>query len=95
MTSGVIVQVGVSSEGVPKRTVPEAAVGAGGLAGDSFDHPNIHGGSRQAILLITEEGIDELTALGYKLLPGCVGREPHDARTGQASHPNRTTLPSG
>ena len=73
MTSGVILQVSVSRGGIPKRPIPMADVGLGGLSGDAWDHPDIHGGIRQAILLITAEGIGELAALGFKLYPGALG----------------------
>jgi len=35
--------------------------------------PEFHGGARQALLLITSEGIEELTALGFPLYPGALG----------------------
>ena len=79
MTSGVIVQISVSRGGIPKRPIPAADVAVGGLAGDAWDHPAIHGGIRQAILLITEEGIRELAARGFDLYPGALG-ENHTTR---------------
>jgi len=73
MTSGVILQVNVSRGGIPKRPVLHGDVGLDGVAGDSWDHPNIHGGTKQAILLVTAEGIEELKALGFHLYPGALG----------------------
>jgi hypothetical protein len=70
MTTGIIVQINVSRGGVPKRPVAKADVVIQGLVGDSWDHPNIHGGTKQAVLSITAEGIDELSALGFPLFPG-------------------------
>ncbi|MGD1091292.1 MAG: MOSC domain-containing protein [Bryobacteraceae bacterium] len=70
---GCIVQINVSRGGVPKRAVAEAEVTPLGIAGDVCAHPEIHGGPRQALLLITSEGIEELTALGFPLYPGALG----------------------
>jgi MOSC domain-containing protein YiiM len=44
-----------------------------GIVGDSWRHPQIHGGPRKAILLITAEGIEELAAQGFPLYPGALG----------------------
>jgi MOSC domain-containing protein YiiM len=71
--SGSIVQVSVSRGGVPKYAIPEGDLGPLGIAGDDFNHPQIHGGPRQAILLLSSETIAELTAQGYPLYPGALG----------------------
>jgi len=68
-----VVQLNISRGGVPKRAVAEAEVTSLGLTGDSFAHPEIHGGSRQALLLVTSEGIDELIAAGFPLFYGALG----------------------
>jgi len=70
---GVIVQVSASGGGVPKRPILEGRLGVEGLAGDGWDHPNIHGGRKQAALLITVEGIEELAAQGFPIYPGALG----------------------
>jgi MOSC domain-containing protein YiiM len=70
---GSVVQINVSRGGVPKRAIPEAEVTTLGLTGDSFAHPSIHGGPRQALLLITSEGIDELVKLGFPVFYGALG----------------------
>lgn len=44
-----------------------------GLAGDAHAHPQIHGGPRQALLLIASETIDELKARGYPVFYGALG----------------------
>jgi MOSC domain-containing protein YiiM len=44
-----------------------------GLAGDACAHPAIHGGRRQAVLLIAAEVIDELKSLGYPVYYGALG----------------------
>jgi MOSC domain-containing protein YiiM len=71
--SAIVLQVNTSSGGVPKRAIDEATFTRDGLAGDAWKHPHIHGGPRQAALLITIEGIEELTALGFPLYPGALG----------------------
>jgi MOSC domain-containing protein YiiM len=70
---GCIVQINVSRGGVPKRAVAAADVTPLGLAGDICAHPHIHGGPRQALLLITAEGIDDLKAMGFPLYYGALG----------------------
>ncbi len=44
-----------------------------GITGDVQAHPEVHGGPRQAILLITSEGIDELKEQGFALYHGALG----------------------
>ena len=58
---------------MPKRAIPEGDVTPLGIAGDAYNHPEIHGGPRQAVLLISSEAIAELNALGYSLYPGALG----------------------
>jgi MOSC domain-containing protein YiiM len=70
---GTIVQIGISRGGVPKLPVPEASLGPLGLEGDSQAHPQIHGGTEKAVLLVTLEGITELIERGYPLFPGALG----------------------
>jgi MOSC domain-containing protein YiiM len=53
--------------------VPEGEIGPQGIAGDDYAHPQVHGGPRQAILLISSEAIAELVAQGYPLYPGALG----------------------
>lgn len=73
MHSGCVLQVSISRGGVPKRAIPEGDVTPLGIAGDAYNHPEIHGGPRQAVLLISSEAIAELNALGYSLYPGALG----------------------
>ena len=70
---GHIVQINISRGGVPKRPIPEGAITPLGLEGDSCAHPEIHGGTRQAVLLIAAETVDELIARGYPLYYGALG----------------------
>lgn len=68
-----VVQISASNGGVPKYPLALGHVTANGVAGDRQAHPNIHGGPRQALLLITSEGLDELKVQGYPLYPGALG----------------------
>jgi MOSC domain-containing protein YiiM len=71
--TGSIVQINVSPGGIPKRPIAEAEVTPEGIRGDSWAHPQIHGGPIQALLLVTNEGIEELIAQGYPLFAGALG----------------------
>jgi MOSC domain-containing protein YiiM len=68
-----VVQINISRGGLPKRAIREAEVTALGISGDGFSHPYIHGRPHQAVLLITSEGIDELSAQGLPLFYGALG----------------------
>jgi len=70
--TGVIVQVNVSAGGIPKRAIASAEVSEAGIVGDAWRFP-YHGGQRQAVLLITNEGIEEVVSLGFELFPGALG----------------------
>jgi len=70
---GSVLQINISPGGIPKRPVPEALVTRNGIAGDSWNHPKIHGGPRQALLLIASESIAEIAALGYPVYAGALG----------------------
>jgi MOSC domain-containing protein YiiM len=71
--TGAIVQINISPGGVPKRPIAEGQVTPQGIRGDSWAHPQIHGGPNQALLLITNEGLGELIAQGYPVFPGALG----------------------
>jgi MOSC domain-containing protein YiiM len=68
-----VLQINVSSGGVPKRPTLFGEITPNGVAGDRHAHPGIHGGPRQAVLLITSEGIEELKNDGFPLYPGALG----------------------
>ena len=68
-----LIQISVSPGGVPKRPIPSGIVTPLGITGDGHAHPEIHGGPRKAILLVTSEGIDELKAQGFALYHGALG----------------------
>jgi MOSC domain-containing protein YiiM len=71
--TGSVAQLNISLGGIPKRPIPQAMVTPLGLEGDRCAHPEIHGGPRQALLLISAEGIDELIAGGFPLFYGALG----------------------
>jgi len=73
VTSASILQINVSPGGVPKRPIPNGIVTPMGITGDGHAHPQIHGGPRKAILLITSEGLDELKEQGFALYRGALG----------------------
>jgi MOSC domain-containing protein YiiM len=68
-----IIQVSVSRGGVPKRAVPGAMITSLGLEGDSWAHPNIHGGPQQRVLIIAAEVVDELASRGFPVFYGALG----------------------
>jgi MOSC domain-containing protein YiiM len=70
--TGIIVQVNVSQGGIPKHAIPSGELTPAGVAGDSWRY-RFHGGPKQAVLLITLEGIEELVAQGFPLHPGALG----------------------
>jgi MOSC domain-containing protein YiiM len=68
-----VLQINVSNGGVPKRPILFGDITATGVVGDRQAHPQIHGGPRQALLLITNEGLEELKRDGFPLYPGALG----------------------
>ena len=88
--TGSIVQVSISRGGLPKLPVAEGMVTPLGVEGDWHNHPRFHGGPTRALLLICEEVIESLTALGYPLFSGAMGEnvtirgiDHRQMRTGQ------------
>jgi MOSC domain-containing protein YiiM len=70
---GSVLQISVSNGGIPKHTIAQGTVTSLGLEGDGHANPRFHGGPRQALLLITAEGIEELAAAGFPAVPGTLG----------------------
>ena len=70
-----VVQINISPGGLPKLPIqqPESIVHRLGIEGDAVAHPQFHGGPRQALLLITEEGIEELKQMGFPVYAGALG----------------------
>ena len=73
MHSASVLQINVSAGGIPKRPIPEGIVTPLGITGDGHAHPEIHGGPRKAILIITSEGIEDLKKQGFQLYSGALG----------------------
>ena len=70
--TGTVLQVNVSQGGIPKRAIPSGELTPAGITGDAWRY-RFHGGPKQAVLLITLEGIEELVAQGFPLSPGALG----------------------
>lgn len=70
---GTIVQINISLGGLPKRPVSGGFIASLGIEGDRQAHPGIHGGPRQAILLIAAEVVEELQRRGYPVAFGSLG----------------------
>lgn len=70
---GRILQVNISPGGLPKRPVPLGIVTPLGLEGDGHRHAHIHGGPRQALLLMAAEAIEDLRGKGYPVEYGSLG----------------------
>ena len=68
-----VLQVNASAGGVPKLPIPQGEVTHSGLAQDRHAHPSLHGGARQALLLITAEGTEELRCAGFPVFDGALG----------------------
>jgi MOSC domain-containing protein YiiM len=70
---GVIVQVNISTGGLPKRAMVEGWIAPLGIEGDLHAHPKFHGGPRKAILIVASEVVDALAARGFPLFYGALG----------------------
>jgi MOSC domain-containing protein YiiM len=70
---GLVIQISISAGGLPKRPVSSGKLTAEGFEGDSWAHPQIHGGPEQAVLMIASRAIDALRAKGYPVYPGALG----------------------
>jgi MOSC domain-containing protein YiiM len=71
--TGLVLQINVSPGGIPKRPIAEAQLDARGFEGDSWAHPQFHGGPNQAVLMIARETIEALRAKGYPVYEGALG----------------------
>jgi MOSC domain-containing protein YiiM len=72
MSTGVVVQVNISSGGVPKLPIDSAVVNNLGIVGDRHLYRQ-HGGPRKALLLMAAELIDTLRAEGFSVFYGAMG----------------------
>jgi len=71
--TGSVVQVSTSRGGVPKLPIEEGVITPLGIEGDVQAHPSIHGGTQQALLVISAEGVDDLATLGFPVTYGSLG----------------------
>ena len=71
--TGKIIQLNISAGGIPKRPVAESYLTPLGFEGDRQAHPEIHGGPRKAVLLLSSEAIEELAAAGFPVFAGALG----------------------
>jgi MOSC domain-containing protein YiiM len=70
---GHIVQISVSSGGVPKRRIDDARVTTLGVDGDAHRNLEHHGGPERAVCLYSAEAIRALVAEGHAIVPGTLG----------------------
>jgi MOSC domain-containing protein YiiM len=73
LVTGRIVQISVSSGGVPKTAVPGARITSDGVEGDRQRDLEHHGGPDRAVCLFSMERIRELQQEGHAIVPGGVG----------------------
>jgi MOSC domain-containing protein YiiM len=71
--TGRILQINISRGGIPKRPIAEGHLTPTGFEGDSWAHPQIHGGPLQSVLLIASEAIESLRQKGFPIYPGALG----------------------
>ncbi len=71
--TGRVVQVSVSQGGVPKLPVSEAEVTVHGVAGDSQNDTENHGGPEKAVCLYALERLEAIKAEGHNVFPGATG----------------------
>jgi MOSC domain-containing protein YiiM len=71
--TGTIVQISVSSGGVPKRAVEAAHVTTSGVEGDAHRDLEHHGGPDRAVCLYAREALSALVAEGHPVAPGTLG----------------------
>jgi MOSC domain-containing protein YiiM len=71
--TGTILQINISRGGIPKRPIADGNLTVGGFVGDSWNHPQLHGGPDQMVLLIASEAIELLRAKGFPVYPGALG----------------------
>jgi MOSC domain-containing protein YiiM len=70
---GRLEHLNVSDGGVPKHPIERAALTAGGVEGDRQRDRKHHGRPFQAVCLWSADVIDELSAAGHPIGPGCAG----------------------
>lgn len=73
VATGLVLQVNISTGGVPKLPVERAWVGTMGVEGDAHRENTVHGGPHQAVCLYGIEAIERLQSEGHPVEPGSVG----------------------
>jgi MOSC domain-containing protein YiiM/GNAT superfamily N-acetyltransferase len=73
MSDGRLLQVNVSSGGVPKLPVVAARVTSSGVEGDRQRSITVHGGPHRAVSLLGIEAIRRVAAEGHPIAPGTTG----------------------
>jgi MOSC domain-containing protein YiiM len=73
VAAGRIVQINISSGGVPKLSVPSARVTELGIEGDLHRDMEHHGGAERALCLFAMEQIRVLQTEGHDVSPGAIG----------------------
>jgi len=68
-----IVQVNISSGGVPKLPIDAGEVTPTGIVGDRQRDTEHHGGPQRALCLLAAERIEALQAEGHPIIPGGAG----------------------
>lgn len=68
-----IVQINVSSGGVPKKPVPSAVVTEQGIITDNQNDKKYHGGPDRALVIYSLEKIRALQKEGHPIYPGSIG----------------------
>jgi MOSC domain-containing protein YiiM len=70
---GSVVQINLSSGGVPKLPVPSAVLFRDGFFGDVQKNKKYHGGPDRAVCLFSIQLIQQLQAEGHPITPGSTG----------------------
>jgi MOSC domain-containing protein YiiM len=71
---GYLKQINISAGGLPKRSIAgPVLLGRNGVEGDAHRNARIHGGPDKAVLIMSAESIDSLTARGFPTYYGALG----------------------
>src|ERR1051326_2968134 len=72
--SGILLQINRSNGGLPKNAVAGAVtLDYDGIEGDFQRNRKYHGGPDKAVLIISAETVDELSAKGFPVIYGSLG----------------------